>query len=152
VINGLRLFDGLSLHFEIQGGVAVSRGDTGMAKPLTDRDDVNARAQQMYCGTVAHAVGVQTLGRKCRCHRLSPYAAFLEDVAHAEPAKAGTTIITKEWIVAERRIAAFGQQCTKDFGGLRPKRAQALFRPLPNKRTCGGVWRCASATRSVTIS
>ena len=45
VINGLRLFDGLSLHFEIQGGVAVSRDDTGVAKPLTDRDDVDARAQ-----------------------------------------------------------------------------------------------------------
>ena len=62
VIDGLGLFDCLSLHFEIQRGIAVSRGDTGVAKPLTDRDDVDARAQQMYCGTVAHAVGVQALG------------------------------------------------------------------------------------------
>jgi hypothetical protein len=29
-----------------------------VAKPLADREDVDARSQQMYCGAVAHAVGV----------------------------------------------------------------------------------------------
>ena len=34
LINGLCLFDGLSLHLEIDSGVAVSGGDTGVAKPI----------------------------------------------------------------------------------------------------------------------
>ena len=45
----------------IQGGVAASRGDTGMAKPLTDRDDIDARAQQMYCRTLAMLLGCKRL-------------------------------------------------------------------------------------------
>jgi hypothetical protein len=38
-------------------GVPVGRGDTGVAKPLADRDDVYARSQEMYRGAMAHAVG-----------------------------------------------------------------------------------------------
>ena len=42
MINGLCTFDGLSLHLKIDRGVPVGRGDTGVAKPLADRDDVDA--------------------------------------------------------------------------------------------------------------
>jgi hypothetical protein len=39
MVDRLRLFDGLSLHLKVYGGVAVGRGDTGVAKPLTYRDE-----------------------------------------------------------------------------------------------------------------
>jgi hypothetical protein len=33
-----------------------------VAKPLADSYDVHACPQQMYCGAMAHAVGVQAFG------------------------------------------------------------------------------------------
>jgi len=53
VINGLCTFDGLSFHLKIDRGVPVGRGDTGVAKPLADRDDVDARSQEMYRGAMS---------------------------------------------------------------------------------------------------
>jgi hypothetical protein len=58
MIDRLGLFDGFSLHLKICGGITVGRGDTGVTKPLADRKYVDPRSQQMYCGAMAHAVGV----------------------------------------------------------------------------------------------
>ena len=49
----LSLFDGLSLHLNINRGVAVGRGDTSVAQPLADREYVDTCPQQMYRGAVA---------------------------------------------------------------------------------------------------
>jgi hypothetical protein len=51
-IEGSRLLDGLPLHLEIDGRVSVRRGHTGVTKPLTDRDDVDARSERVDGGTV----------------------------------------------------------------------------------------------------
>ena len=61
MLDRLSLFDGLSLHLNIDRGVAVGRGDTSVAQPLADREDVDARSQQMYRGAVAHAIGGRRL-------------------------------------------------------------------------------------------
>lgn len=123
MIYGLCLFDGLSLQLKIDGGVAVGRGDAGVAKPLADSDDVDARSQQMYCGAMAHAVGVQALGRECRCQRSSSCTVLLEDVADTEPGDSDATAITEQWIVGKRPATTFFQERTEDFGGLRPQGA-----------------------------
>jgi hypothetical protein len=39
VINRSRLLDGFPLHLEVDGCVAIGRGDDGVVEPLTDRDD-----------------------------------------------------------------------------------------------------------------
>jgi hypothetical protein len=48
VVDRVGLLDGFSLHLKIGGGIAVCRGDTSVAKPLADREDVDPRSQQMY--------------------------------------------------------------------------------------------------------
>ena len=63
MVDRLGLFDSFPLHLKIGGGIAVSRGDTGVAKPLADRKDVDPRSQQMYRSAMAHAVGVQAFVR-----------------------------------------------------------------------------------------
>lgn len=69
---------------------------------------------------MADPVDVQVLGRECRRHRLSSCPVFPEDVADAEAGEAGATTITEDWIVGRRRATTFGQERTKEFGGLRP--------------------------------
>jgi len=53
MVDRLGLFDGFSLHLKICGGISVGRGDTGMAKPLADRKDVDPGSQQMYRSAMA---------------------------------------------------------------------------------------------------
>ena len=48
MVDRLGLFDGFPLHLKIGSGIAVGRGDAGVAKPLADRKDVDPRSQQMY--------------------------------------------------------------------------------------------------------
>jgi hypothetical protein len=48
MLDALGLLDGLSLHLNVDGGVAVGRSDTSVAQPLADREDVDTRLQQMY--------------------------------------------------------------------------------------------------------
>lgn len=69
MVDRLGPFDGFSLHLKICGGIAVGRGDTGVAKPLTNRKDIDPRSQQMYRGAMAHAVGVEAC---CSPMRVSP--------------------------------------------------------------------------------
>lgn len=42
MLDRLGLLYGFSLHLKIDGGIAVRRGDSGVAKPLADREDVDA--------------------------------------------------------------------------------------------------------------
>jgi hypothetical protein len=109
------------ISIKIDRGVPVGRGDTGVAKPLADRENVDTRSQQMYCGAMAHAVRVQTLGREYRCQRSSSCRVLLEDVADTEAGDAGTTAITEQRIVGKRPAPTFFQERTEDFGGLRPQ-------------------------------
>jgi hypothetical protein len=53
VLDTLGLFDGLSLHLDIDRSVAIGRGDTSVAQPLADREDIDARSQQVYSGAVS---------------------------------------------------------------------------------------------------
>ena len=48
MFDRLSLFDGLSLHLNIDRGVTVGRGDASVAQPLADREYVDTRPQQMY--------------------------------------------------------------------------------------------------------
>jgi len=60
-----------------------------------------------------------------------------EDVTDAEPGKAGTTMVTEEWIFGQRTASPFGQQRAKDFGSLRPQWTDTFFASLskqPNVR------------------
>jgi len=41
-ISWPRLLDRLSLHFQIDSGIAIRRRQTGMAQPLTNRGDLHA--------------------------------------------------------------------------------------------------------------
>ena len=52
MFDRLSLFDGLSLCLNIDRGVAVCCGNTSVAQPLTDREYVDTRPQQMYRGAV----------------------------------------------------------------------------------------------------
>ena len=53
MLDTLGFFDGLSLHLNIDSGVTIGRGDTSVAQPLADREDVDARSQQVYSGAVS---------------------------------------------------------------------------------------------------
>lgn len=77
MVDHLGLFDGFSLHLKICGGIAVGRGDTGVAKPLTNRKDIDPRSQQMYRGAMAHAVGVKAFVRQCGSHQKCGAPDFL---------------------------------------------------------------------------
>jgi len=50
--GGPRLLDRFPLHLEIHGGVAIGGSDTGVAEPVADGSDVDARTKQMYGCTV----------------------------------------------------------------------------------------------------
>ena len=138
--------------FKICGGITVGCGDTGVPKPLADCKDVDPCSQQVYRGAVTHAVRVQAFARQCGSCRVSSCAMFAEDVSDAEPGEAAATMVAEQWIFGQRAIASFGHQRTKNFGCLRPQSANTFLASLANKRTCGGVWRRTSSTRTVMIS
>ena len=46
------MLDRFPLHLEIHGGVAIGGSDTGVAEPVADGSDVDARTKQMYGCTV----------------------------------------------------------------------------------------------------
>jgi hypothetical protein len=131
VLDTLGFFDGLSLHLNIDSGVAIGRGDTSVAQPLADREDVDARSQQVYSGAVPHAVGVQPLGCKRGSGSLSTGAMFPQDIANPEPGKDDAISITKQRIAGKGLAAAFCQECTKNVGGLRPLWANTFLAPFP---------------------
>ena len=81
----------LPLHVEIDGGVPVRGRDTGVAEPLTDRDDVDAGAKQVDRRAVAHAVGMETLGAQGRHGGLRADAVLLQQVADAESCQPGAS-------------------------------------------------------------
>ena len=120
MFDRLSLFDGLSVHLNIDRGVAVGRGDTSVAQPLADREYVDTRPQQMYRGAVAHAVGVQALACERGSRSLSARAMFPQDIANTEPREHGAIAITEQWVTDKRLAGAFCQEFTKHFGGLRP--------------------------------
>ena len=131
MFDRLSLFDGLSLHLNIDRGVAVGRGDTSVAQPLADREYVDTRPQQMYRGAVAHAVGVQALACERRSRSLSARAMFPQDIANPEPGKDDAISITKQRIAGKGLAGAFCQECTKNVGSLRPQWANTFLAPFP---------------------
>ena len=64
--GGAGLRERLSFHLEVDGRVPVRGRDAGVAKPLTDRDDVDAGAEQVDGRAVPHAVGMETLSAQGR--------------------------------------------------------------------------------------
>jgi hypothetical protein len=132
-IDRSRLLDCFSLHLEIDGRIPIGRRYTGVAEPLTYRHDVHARSEQVYGGTVAHAMGVQPLRRQRR-HRLSRSRAVLrEDVAHAESRESPTAMIDKEWLIGPCLSAVLGEQRMQKLGRLWPERADAFLASLPEE-------------------
>ena len=112
ILDRLGLFDGLPLHLNVDRGVTVGRGDASVAQPLADREDVDARSQQMYRGAVAHAVGVQTLACKRGSRNLSTRAMFPQDIPNTEPGEDGTIAVTEQWITDKGLASAF---CLRPF-------------------------------------
>jgi len=50
MLDALGLLDGLSLHLNIDRGVAIGRGDTSVAQPLADREYVDTLLCLMLWG------------------------------------------------------------------------------------------------------
>ena len=101
-IDRSRLLDCFSLHLEIDGRIPIGRRYTGVAEPLTYRHDVHARSEQVYGGTVAHAMGVQPLARQRR-HRLSPSACRTSRGCLTRDAGACDSN-RRRWLASARRL------------------------------------------------
>jgi hypothetical protein len=127
MVDRLGLFDGFPLHLEIGGGITVDCGDTGVAKPLADRNDADSRSQQMYRSGMAHAVAVETFVRECRSHRMSSRTMFPENVADAEPGEAGAMTIAEERIVGRRRATTLGEHARGVCGLQRRHGSRVLY-------------------------
>jgi hypothetical protein len=149
VIDRSRLLDCFSLHLEVDGRIPIRRGHTGVTKPLTDGDDVDARSKQVYGGTVSHAVGVQPLRRQRRRRLPRLRAVLREDIAHAESCERCAAMINEKWLVRPcmPAISARNSSALCDHSGQ-----MRSLRPFPKRRRCGGGSRRRSATRSATIS
>ena len=110
--GGTRLRERLSFHVEIDGRVPVRGRDTGVAEPLTDRNDIDAGAEQVDSRAVPHAVGMETLDAQGRHGGLRASAVLLQQVADAESCQTCPAVITEDRLVGLRLAAAFGQQGT----------------------------------------
>ena len=128
--GGASLRERLSFHVEIDGRVPVRGRDAGVTEPLTDRDDVDAGAEQVDSRAVPHAVGMEALGAQGRHGGLRASAVLLQQVADAEYSQTCPAVITEDRLVGLRLAAAFGQQGTQQVGGLGPQRADPFFPPL----------------------
>jgi len=140
MVDRLGLLDGFSLHFEICGGIAVGCGDTGVAEPLADREDVHPGSQQMYRSAVAHAVGVETFVRQCRSHRVSSCTVFPEErVAASEGARQALS------------QSAFSQ--TRDYSRHATKWSGRTSSLTPNwSGCCGPLARCPTHQRLLSAA
>ena len=128
--GGAGLRESLPLHVEVDGGVPVRGRDAGVAEPLTDRDDVDAGAEQVNRRAVPHAVGMEALGAQGRDGGLRTGAVLLEQVTDAESGQPHPAVIAEDRLVGLQLTSALGQQGTQQVGGLRPQRADAFLPPL----------------------
>ena len=128
--GGAGLRGRFSFHVEIDGRVPVRGRDAGVAEPLTDRDDIDAGAEQVDSGAVPHAVGMEVFGAQGRDGGLCAGAVLLQQVADAESCQTCPAVVTEDRLIGLRLAAAFDQQGTQQVGGLRPQRADSFFPPL----------------------
>jgi hypothetical protein len=96
VIEGPRLLDGFPFHLEIDGCIPIGRCDAGVSEPLTDRDDVDARSEQVHGRTVPVIRRVELeaydgrppAARGCR-HQHDPRLARAPVLGHHEHLRRG---------------------------------------------------------------
>ncbi len=80
IADRFHLGDCLAFHFEINGGITIGCVRAGMAQPLTDSYEVDARLQERHGGTVTHAVRVETFASESSDICASSVQMFGQDV------------------------------------------------------------------------
>jgi hypothetical protein len=111
VIEGPRLFDGFPFHLEIDSCVLIGRA--GVSEPLTDRDDVAARSEQMHGRTVSinSTRRINRVARQhARCTSRRPCETIMRHNARQERAQVLST-----FLASVPKLRGLSSQRTPDF-------------------------------------
>lgn len=106
----------------------MGRGDLGMSEPGLDRDEVDARPQELHRQRVPEDVR-----RHADAAKRSVFDSPPENVSRPEPGEALAPSTNKDGLMFGRADAAFAAKAAKDLSEIGGKRDDALLSTFPMK-------------------